>query len=110
MNDQMFKSLIRSLLKDNHPDLSFGLKARLGYAIDDRFRAIWWSVDDFEHRANTIEADFPESSPLFDRSKFTEALECMCHDAGEDPDFGTTWNTVDQYLQDICRLEGVSCE
>ena len=109
MNDQMIIGLIQSLLKDS-PDISLELKARLGYAIDDNWRAIWWSVQDFEHRANLIEANFPESSPLFDRSKFTEALECMCHDAGEDPDFGTTWDTVDQYLQDICRLEGVSCE
>ena len=109
MNDQMITSLIQSLVKDS-PDLSMELKARLGYAIDDRFRAIWWSVDDFEHRAWTIEAEFPESAPLFDRSKFMEALECMCHDAGEDPDYGITWDTVDQYLQDMCRLEGASCK
>jgi hypothetical protein len=109
MNDQMFKSLIHSLLNDC-PDLSLELKARIRYATDDRFCPIWWSVDDFEHRALTIEADFPESSPLFDREKFKEALECMCQSAGEDPDYGTTWDTVDNYLNDICRLEGVSCK
>ena len=107
MNDQMFKSLIQSLLKDS-PDLSLELKARLGYAIDDRFSAIWWSIEDFEHRALTIEADFPQSSPLFDREKFKEALECMCQSAGEDPDYGTTWDTVDIYLNEYCLLEGAS--
>jgi len=106
MNDLMYIDLIKSLVKQH--DISPDLRARLGYAIDDRFRAIWWSVDDFEHRAWTIEADNPETAPLFDRSKFTEALECMCHDAGEDPDYGITWDTVDQYLEHFCRLEGVS--
>jgi len=109
MNDQMFKSLIQSLLKDS-PDISLELRARLGYACDDNFAPIWWSVQDFEHRATCIEADYPESSPLFDREKFKEALECMCIDAGEDCDYGTTWGTVDDYLNNMCRLEGVSCE
>ena len=108
MNDQMFIGLIESLLKDS-PDLSLELRARLGYAIDDRFGAIWWSIADFEHRAWAIEANYPEDAPLYDREKFKEALECMCSNAGEDPDYGTTWDTVDQYLQDMCRLEGVTC-
>ena len=105
MNDQMFKSLIQSLLKDS-PDLSMELKARLGYAIDDRFRAIWWSIEDFEHRANLIEEAL--GRPHYDREKFKEALECMCQSAGEEPDYGTTWDTVDNYLNDMCLLEGVS--
>ena len=109
MNDQMFKSLIHSLLKDN-PDLSLELKARLGYAIDDNFDAIWWSVQDFEHRAGLIEAEFSETSPLFDREKFKEALECMCQWAGEEPDLFMGWETIDNYLNDMCQLEGVSCE
>ena len=109
MNDQMFKSLIQSLLKDS-PDISLELRARLGYACDDNFAPIWWSVQDFEHRATCIEADYPESSPLFDREKFKDALECRCMDGGEDCDYGTTWSTVDDYLNNMCRLEGVSCE
>ena len=106
MNDLMYLDLIKSLVKQH--DMSLELKARLGYAIDDRFRAIWWSVEDFEHRAACIEADYPETSPLFDRTKFKDALECMCVESGEDADYGTTWETVDQYLQDMCRLEGAS--
>mgnify|MGYP003133377974 CR=1 FL=1 len=109
MNDQMFKSLIHSLLKDN-PDLSLELKARLGYAIDDNFDAVWWSVQDFEHRAELIEAEFPKSSPLFDREKFKEALECMCQFAGEEPDCFEGWGTIDEYLHDMCLLEDTSCK
>jgi len=106
MNDLMYLDLIKSLVKQH--DMSLELKARLGYAIDDRFRAIWWSVDDFEHRASNIEVNYPEDAPLYDREKFKEALECMCHDAGEDCDFGATWETVDTYLHTMCRLEGAS--
>ena len=108
MNDLVFIELIKSLIK-NAPDVSYDLRSRLGYAIDDDFAAIWWSVEDFEHRATCIEVDYPETAPLFDREKFKEALECMCIDAGEDCDYGTTWGTVDDYLNNMCRLEGVSC-
>ena len=108
MSDQMFIGLIQSLIKDSN--MSTELRMRLGYAIDSDYEAIWWSVQDFEHRAGVIEADYPESSPLFDRKKFKEALECMCNDAGADPDYGTTWDTIDSYLNDMCRLEDVSCK
>ena len=104
MNDQVLKSLIQSLLRDC-PDLSLEFKARLGYAVDDHYAAIWWSVEDFEHRATVIELEH-QKGKLFDRAKFKEALDLMCYASGEDPDNGTTWATVDEYLNAMCRLEG----
>ena len=74
---------------------------------------ICWGINDFEYRASILEGytdDIEESvivenkpkSPIFDRSKFVEALGQMDHD--HDANFGITWDTIDEYLDSYCRL------
>jgi hypothetical protein len=62
-------------------------------------RSITWSVEDFEGRAKDIEGEDWEK--VYDKSGFQDALETMIrhHDCSH----GITWDTIDYYLQKICR-------
>ena len=100
MNDQLFSELIRSLIKDN-PDISRQLKQQLNNALNPNSRAVWWCVEDFEHRAT--EQEEVEGEQLYDRSKFDDALEGMVAD--HDCNWGISWDTLDSYLDSYCRLE-----
>ena len=67
--------------------------------------AIAWSVEDFESVAydiELVESDHAEATPLYDRSKFPDALRTMIrkHDAN----FGITWDTVEFWLNELCRI------
>jgi len=101
MDDQLFSALIRSLIKDN-PDISWELKNQLNNALDPNNRAVWWSVEDLEHRA--AEQEDLEEEKLYDRSKFESALDTMIHN--HDCNWGISWDTLDVYLDSYCRLEG----
>lgn len=59
-----------------------------------------WSIDDFELRAKDREVD---QEPIYDRAKFREALYCMIN--AHDADMGINWDTVDFWLDELCRLE-----
>jgi len=65
-----------------------------------------WSVKDFENEAEAREATYFKetgiSKELFDRSKFSEALKMMCEK--HDCEIGTTWNTVNYYLDEYCLM------
>lgn len=70
----------------------------------DDCKLIAWSVDDFEFRALSLEGyDYkhnPHAKRTYDRSKFAEALDAMCSNAGAE--IGTNWDTVDAYLDEYC--------
>jgi hypothetical protein len=98
-------------------------------AIEEKDRrSIVWSVEDFEGRAREREIDnleddesdlfnedlaeqlhedfemeIPEENMLYDRSKFQDALESMIHH--HDCTIGITWETIDYYLDEECKLE-----
>ena len=104
MNDQLFSELIRSLIKDN-PDISWELRRELCYALDPNSRAVRWCVEDFEQKASEVEE--VEGFVIYDRSKFSEALDCMIEN--HDCNWGISWETLEHYLDDYCLLEGRSC-
>lgn len=62
-----------------------------------------WSVEDFEQRAADIEEFLESKEPVYDRSKFKLALTEMVR--SHDAQIGLTWDTVDFWLDEICRLE-----
>lgn len=68
---------------------------------------IFWSVEDFEARAESNFNDLKEYNPeelenintweeLYDKSKFAEELEKMIN--SHDANFGITWETLDEYI------------
>lgn len=74
---------------------------------------IEWGVDDFESRAseneeyaddmkegNRVEGEATEL--IYDRTKFPEALNIM--DQNHDCNIGITWDTIDEYLDEYCKL------
>lgn len=67
---------------------------RMGY------RPIWWSFDDFEMQAQELEENFPEKK--YDRSLFLDTLELMLR--RHDPNFGTTWQDVQYFLDEYCLI------
>jgi len=102
MNDFLFSELIRSLIKDN-PDISWDLKRELKYALDPNSRAVWWSTYDLEQRAAELEE--LEDKQVYDRKKFSNALDAMIEN--HDCSWGISWETLDHYLDDYCKLEVV---
>ena len=64
------------------------------------YKGIYWHVNDFESKAQDIEED---EDILFDRTMFPLALERMIneHDCGN----GINWETVTQYLWEICEIK-----
>lgn len=67
----------------------------------DGFRGVFWHIDDFEHKA--LENEDYYKSVIYDRTKFEDALDLMINK--HDCTIGITWDTVDYYLEDYCRLE-----
>ena len=78
----------------------------------------WWTVEDFEQVASNREDDQwgegwreweehdkeyvdTQPYPLYDRSKFREALHRMVE--GEDANWGITWQDVEHYLDKYCQ-------
>lgn len=81
------------------------LMRKLRWYSDDEGYIIW-SVEDFESAAEAIEenkGDGPDYPKLFDRSKFKEALDRMINK--HDCTIGITWDTIDWYLHQYCKLE-----
>jgi hypothetical protein len=116
--------LITMEIPDN-ADISTGIKAN-GEEINVLYCSdvanpsvifIVWRIGDFESRALEIEArndpDFddevdmydseaPKPKPMFDRSKFSEALGQM--NRHHDANLGITWDTIDYYLNEYCKI------
>lgn len=76
-------------------------------AITENKKAIFWSTDDFESRAESnfndlkVEnpeefADFESWEQLYDKTKFPSELQKMI--GAHDCNFGITWETVDNYI------------
>jgi len=93
-----------NLVLHDYPILSKNLLALLtevDQEIDRDFRPSWksvsWEVLDFEGRAMEKGID------NYDTSKFEYALETMIrkHDAT----LGITWDTIDHYLDSMCRKD-----
>lgn len=69
-----------------------------------------WSIGDFEGKAQELEGVYPdegdqytdETPMLYDRSKFGEALQLM--ERRHDCNYGVTWETVEYFLDEYCRL------
>jgi hypothetical protein len=64
-------------------------------------RIISWCVKDFEQKASEIEEN--AGKKIFDRSKFLDALSEMI--AKHDCNFGISWDTVECYLYENCKLD-----
>ena len=70
-----------------------------------------WSIGDFETIAKQLEdvdtdaeEQYTDENPmLYDRSKFSEALYLM--ERRHDCNYGVTWETVEYYLNEYCRLQ-----
>lgn len=82
----------------------------LCYFNDIMSKCIEWSIEDFEQRAKELEnanTDFETDEqvyiPEYDRSKFEQALLDMIHK--HDRNLGITWNTIDYYLDEWCKIE-----
>ena len=67
----------------------------------DGFRAIWWSVDDFESRAQILEDIYVGRK--YNREDFQYSLEEMLHH--HDANNGITWDTIDEYLDYYCLIQ-----
>lgn len=75
----------------------------------DEIRLIW-TVDDFESKAQENEEVYPDEGDeyseecpmLYDRSKFPYALSIMKD--RHDCNCGVTWETVDDLLDEYCKL------
>lgn len=63
---------------------------------------IEWSIYDFEDRASEIEESTKGNHQLFDRSKFPFALKIL--EDHHDCNYGISWDNVDDYLDEYCRL------
>ena len=93
------------------------------YEDNDRQNPIWtnqpkypetislvWGIGDFEGKAQELEEIYPdngdqytdENPMLYDRSKFGEALQLM--ERRHDCNYGVTWETVEYFLNEYCRL------
>jgi hypothetical protein len=64
--------------------------------------AIFWSVNDFESKANEIIAE-DNDDIQFDKNKYEEALKKMIHD--HNAEYGITWDTVHDYLVTYCQKD-----
>ena len=62
-----------------------------------------WTVEDFVHRAAEIEESNRGGKTLYDPSKFEEALHCMVNN--HDANMGISWDTVDFWLDEMCRIK-----
>jgi len=74
---------------------------------DYKDRSVAWSVEDFEQQAHDEEVwkrvGNEPTIPLYDRSKFEDALYSMIQ--GHDATLGITWDTISVYLGLMCELE-----
>lgn len=81
---------------------------------DDDTISISWGVQDFEGQAVEKERELQEEKELaelphlYDRTKFSEALHQMKHK--HDANYGITWDTIDFYLNYMCRVEDNAVE
>ena len=93
------------LIKDNgifisHYEKEGYTKVKLETPLMEYFG---WSVEDFEQRAYALEEGLESKGAVYDRSKFKLALAEMVRNF--DAEIGLTWDTVDFWLDEICRLE-----
>lgn len=66
----------------------------------DGYRGVYYHARDFETLARVYEQE--AGFEMFDRTKFTEALEDMCRK--HDFNIGITWDTLKLYLYTYCKL------
>ncbi len=89
------------------------LEERVMELDSDLSTSVTWRVEDFETVAFDAEQIYSENNSLtenqwrvlYDRSKFHEALAQMIQDHS-DRTRGITWQTVNLYLEDMCRITG----
>ena len=69
--------------------------------LEDLKTAVIWRVEDFEAKATELEHQ--ANCVLFNRTLFEKVLQLMIqrHNA----DLGISWATVEQYLQNYCKLQ-----
>ena len=83
--------------------LSNGARQDITNALDPDTVGIWWCIDDLECLAQQRED--MAGKALYDRSKFEEALYRADHK--HDASVGISWDVLEVYLDEICRLEEV---
>lgn len=74
---------------------------------------VFWSVADFEGRAKDrfeylnkrqpLIARLEDWTKMYDEAKFQEALDMMIH--RHDANIGITWETIDFWLDEMCKIE-----
>jgi hypothetical protein len=69
-------------------------------------RGVFWNILDFE--ASAREKEELEGMEIYDRNLFPKALDTMIekHDATN----GITWDTVDFWLDELCKLPETSAK
>ena len=73
-------------------------------ALDPDCQQTTWCVGDFDSHAEFLESNDNDGKPLYDRSEFGYALNRMCDN--HDATIGITWDTIESYLNEYCRLGG----
>ena len=64
-------------------------------------RSVSWSVVDFESRARHIENTL--GIRVYKRENFKDALGTMIRK--HDCNYGITWDTIDSYLDELCKIK-----
>lgn len=94
--DKLNKHVVRMSNIDYYPAQS--VKNELELLAKECVR---WSIEDFKYAAKLKRGEDWEE--WYDKNRFDEALNNMINK--HDCSYGITWNTVEYYLNEYCRLK-----